>query len=1437
MKSLYEATDLLDPAAVAAMEADFNNRCRYRLFAADSSVPNGHLYVDATNPPTFNVGTAADENIYARGHAMWVTGHGAAVAEAEALRTNSLDDDGDGLADDGYTALDSSRAYAIVRQGNSPALLTQVRNPLKEFMVYDYLGQPLWIVSKNSNEAPPAAFGTWPHANDIILTKKGLSERLANIDNTDDAAIGQFTDGLDYDSDGIPDDTAVYQKLNPPHDPSSLDDDDDGIANTDEQAGAIPGGREVTDPNDPHSPLRNRALDLTFPGESYAEVANFSGPDMANGFTIELWYKMHANNLLTTGALLSKTAAGGMGDFWFGFEDGFLTLKYRNVAGTSSASTFNARRFTDPKLGWVHVAASVKEDTTHPEGAARVSFVVYADGLEYSSESMQILGVTNINAAKMDDANEAGELIFGTKGAEGIRLTMDEVRVWNGVRTHSQVTSARNYVLTSGNADWASLRAYFRFDDGGISAWDSTKTDASATGPANASRRGGARFADVIIESSCEGQETYTYLYGDSDNDKIPDFWEIRFLGNLTTAGPGDVDHYTDTDGDGLNDYYEYRLGRHPLEVDDPAIYDIDADGDTLTVLQEQKFGSDPNRPDSDDDGVNDNFEIAAWNSALHSQVTNPNYSVAHWNGTTTTPNLALDLAKLAPAVPGGLKLPKTGRFVSATVLSALKTWFKANSAASGTLMRLYNTKKNDGTADNTTILALRVAGGKAVAESNGSAATAVVPLVTGEWQHLCAVLDYEKKKVAIIVDGMAIVEAEVTNLPACGYLNEPAMTVGGNGITSFADGLLDEVKVFTGARAITAVSAQRFLAADQQTIGLAAYYRFDDEGYTIEDFTHPFPAALGDNPAAYALAHPADPTQKTSDWLSASDVPVANDLPGTIPNWWAEMYRSAAQLGVTEFAGHYYEVVTQKLTWDASKAAAEAAGGTLAIIGSAAENDFLASNMLSGRRGIWLGLTDEKVEGEFVWIDGTPLAGNYSNWSTGEPNNGVYGGVGNSPEDYVFLVGAGKINPSLAVGYWNDAANDEQHNDQDSYIIEYRNYLNYRNNAAADWDGDGLSNWYEYLAGTNPLEADTDGDNISDGGEKFAAYPLTNWEAAQAGTYIVNDANADTDNDGVSDADEIAAGTNPVNSLDPRKFRALNLAFVTDYLALPQNLDYALTTMTLAGWIKPVVGGGGAVLTRQVAANEYNYRLMLNDDGTLTLTITHTAGTTVNFRSDAVSVIPLDGETWSHIAVTVAENALNSNFFDVKFYIGGEEVALDAAHAQNPLPTAPRIYSAGPVYTRIGEGFLGQVYNFAFWETARSAAEIAADMSMNNITGAPAGLVAFFAFDDGGDTVENFVHSQDWLTGWANAATLSGATIEEITNLPIDGNDTDGDGLPDWWEILYGLDPISPLGDDGADGDPDDDGLTNLYEYYAGTNPRMRTRMAMAVLTVTRTR
>ena len=69
-------------------------------------------------------------------------------------------------------------------------------------------------------------------------------------------------------------------------------------------------------------------------------------------------------------------------------------------------------------------------------------------------------------------------------------------------------------------------------------------------------------------------------------------------------------------------------------------------------------------------------------------------------------------------------------------------------------------------------------------------------------------------------------------------------------------------------------------------------------------------------------------------------------------------------------------------------------------------------------------------------------------------------------------------------------------------------------------------------------------------------------------------------------------------------------------------------------------------------------------------------------------------------------------------------------------------------------------------------------------------------------------------ITNMANNTPGVASAFASLTVL----NDTDGDGMPDPWEVTYSFDYQNPV---DAAGDADQDGLTNLEEYRAGTNPR----------------
>jgi hypothetical protein len=129
---------------------------------------------------------------------------------------------------------------------------------------------------------------------------------------------------------------------------------------------------------------------------------------------------------------------------------------------------------------------------------------------------------------------------------------------------------------------------------------------------------------------------------------------------------------------------------------------------------------------------------------------------------------------------------------------------------------------------------------------------------------------------------------------------------------------------------------------------------------------------------------------------------------------------------------GHVYEYVRTPGSWNAAQAAAanrefRGVAGHLATITSAAENAVvtsLADNPSNDLRG-WIGLTDAADEGSFQWVTGEPF--DYSNWNTGEPNNGLIGEVQGPTENYVEI---------FAVGLWNDISSNTGLNK--GYVVEY---------------------------------------------------------------------------------------------------------------------------------------------------------------------------------------------------------------------------------------------------------------------------------------------------------------------------------------------------------------------------------------------------------------
>ena len=94
----------------------------------------------------------------------------------------------------------------------------------------------------------------------------------------------------------------------------------------------------------------------------------------------------------------------------------------------------------------------------------------------------------------------------------------------------------------------------------------------------------------------------------------------------------------------------------------------------------------------------------------------------------------------------------------------------------------------------------------------------------------------------------------------------------------------------------------------------------------------------------------------------------------------------------------------------------------------------------------------------------------------------------------------------------------------------------------------------------------------------------------------------------------------------------------------------------------------------------------------------------------------------------------------------------------------------------------------------------------------------------DGGGRLTGVQYANGKAHGYTYDA--AGNLTRRAATLPSIGGDSDGDGLPDDWELLY----FGNLGRDGT-GDFDDDGFRDSSEFLAGTSPID----ALSVLSITR--
>ncbi|KAJ8334419.1 hypothetical protein SKAU_G00400580 [Synaphobranchus kaupii] len=89
------------------------------------------------------------------------------------------------------------------------------------------------------------------------------------------------------------------------------------------------------------------------------------------------------------------------------------------------------------------------------------------------------------------------------------------------------------------------------------------------------------------------------------------------------------------------------------------------------------------------------------------------------------------------------------------------------------------------------------------------------------------------------------------------------------------------------------------------------------------------------------------------------------------------------------QFNTSCYYISTRSKSWKDSQDYCAERGGHLAIIHTPEEQTFLWNRLVRGHwNAYWFGISDEKAEGDWFWVDGTKLVGGF--WMKGEPNNHI---------------------------------------------------------------------------------------------------------------------------------------------------------------------------------------------------------------------------------------------------------------------------------------------------------------------------------------------------------------------------------------------------------------------------------------------------------------
>ena len=423
-------------------------------------------------------------------------------------------------------------------------------------------------------------------------------------------------------------------------------------------------------------------------------------------------------------------------------------------------------------------------------------------------------------------------------------------------------------------------------------------------------------------------------------------------------------------------------------------------------------------------------------------------------------------------------------------------------------------------------------------------------------------------------------------------------------------------------------------------------------------------------------------------------------------------------------------------------------------------------------------------------------------------------------------------LDPNDATGV-NGASGDP---DGDG-LLNIDEYNNGSSPILSDTDGDGLNDYQEVITyGTNPAKVDTDGDTLSD--------------FKEVNTYGTDPTLADTDSDGENDGFELFQNTDPLDVGSssaalgiPTVDGTLDAAFYGAALAVQTSETSG--TDTLGAGTNLVYDGTELDAAYSVTKNGKLYLMVTgnvsNDWGMVNIYIDSTPAVTANVLDTAgmgnPEIVAQNGMIFDagfgpdyHLYTRASYDA-GWNYSYVSF-------TKLATKTESQYSVATTNASLNVNY-RTGTGVNAHSIGVAF-DNSNTNGVIAGTGAANQVDAAavttglelainladignPTGLVrvVVIAADAGNATLLNQVLAgvppQGSLGGSVDFSNIAGDQFFDALDASLD---TDGDGMPDLWEESFGLDPFDATGVNGAAGDLDADGLSNIDELLNGTSP-----------------